>query len=75
MCALPETGLQCAIGHADGGGYRYRLLAHSFGHVGGGTGERIFRKLLDVASGEPTKSEAQGVGDYEFVPWQLGAWV
>jgi altronate hydrolase len=38
-------------------------------------GERIFRKLLDVASGEPTKSEAQGVGDYEFVPWQLGAWV
>jgi altronate hydrolase len=38
-------------------------------------GQRIFRKLLDVASGEPTKSEAQGVGDYEFVPWQLGAWV
>lgn len=38
-------------------------------------GQHIFRKLLDVASGKPTKSEAQGVGDYEFVPWQLGAWV
>lgn len=38
-------------------------------------GERIFRQLLEVASGRPTKSEAQGVGDYEFVPWQLGAWV
>jgi altronate hydrolase len=38
-------------------------------------GERIFRLLLEVASGRPTKSEAQGVGDYEFVPWQLGAWV
>jgi altronate hydrolase len=29
--------------------------------------------LLDVASGTPSKSEAQGLGDYEFVPWQIGA--
>ncbi len=26
-----------------------------------------------IASGEVTKSESQGLGDYEFVPWQIGA--
>jgi len=36
-------------------------------------GERIFKRLLEVASGSPTKSEAQGFGDEEFVPWQIGA--
>ncbi|QQP91916.1 altronate dehydratase [Skermanella sp. TT6] len=36
-------------------------------------GEKIFRKILEVASGTPTKSEAQGFGDNEFVPWQIGA--
>ncbi len=36
-------------------------------------GEQIFRRLLEVASGSPTKSEAQGFGDEEFVPWQIGA--
>jgi len=36
-------------------------------------GERIFRLILEVASGIPTKSEAQGFGDNEFVPWQIGA--
>jgi altronate hydrolase len=36
-------------------------------------GEEIFRKILAVASGERTKSEALGLGDYEFVPWQIGA--
>jgi len=36
-------------------------------------GEEIFQMILDVASGTPTKSEAQGLGDYEFVPWQIGA--
>ena len=36
-------------------------------------GEQIFRLLLDVASGKPSLSEAQGLGDYEFVPWQIGA--
>lgn len=33
-------------------------------------------ELLDlavaVASGQPTKSEAQGVGEAEFIPWNLG---
>ena len=38
-------------------------------------GERIFRMILDVASGERTKSEAMGFGDDEFAPWQLGATV
>ncbi len=36
-------------------------------------GARIFTELIDVASGRPTKSEAQDFGDEEFVPWQLGA--
>ena len=36
-------------------------------------GAVIFQKMLDVASGEPSKSEALGVGDNEFVPWQIGA--
>lgn len=36
-------------------------------------GREICDKILRVASGEVTKSEAQGLGDYEFVPWQIGA--
>ena len=36
-------------------------------------GREIYQMLLDVASGAPSKSEAQGLGDYEFVPWQIGA--
>ena len=35
-------------------------------------GERIFEKIVETASGAPTKSEAQGVGDEEFAPWPLG---
>ena len=36
-------------------------------------GREIFAKVLAVASGEPSKSEALGYGDAEFVPWQIGA--
>ncbi len=36
-------------------------------------GREIFELLLEVASGRPSKSEAQGLGDYEFVPWLIGA--
>lgn len=36
-------------------------------------GREIYDMFLRVASGEMTKSEAQGLGDYEFVPWQIGA--
>lgn len=36
-------------------------------------GERIFRFVLEVASGKRTKSELNGIGDNEFVPWALGA--
>lgn len=35
-------------------------------------GEIIFAKMLAVASGEKSKSEALGVGEDEFVPWPIG---
>lgn len=36
-------------------------------------GREIYAAWLRMASGEKTKSEAQGLGDFEFVPWQVGA--
>jgi len=36
-------------------------------------GQEIYAAILAVASGTPSKSEAQGLGDFEFVPWQIGA--
>jgi arabinonate dehydratase len=36
-------------------------------------GREIYELFLRVASGEQSKSERQGLGDYEFVPWQIGA--
>ncbi len=36
-------------------------------------GREIYEMFLAVASGQPSLSEAQGLGDYEFVPWQIGA--
>jgi altronate hydrolase len=36
-------------------------------------GERIFRLMLETASGRKTRSELHGYGQNEFVPWQLGA--
>jgi altronate hydrolase len=38
-----------------------------------GMGERIFRLMLETASGRRTRSEEHGYGQNEFVPWQLGA--
>jgi altronate dehydratase len=38
-------------------------------------GEAIYEKILAVASGQQSKSEALGFGDHEFVPWNLGAWM
>lgn len=35
-------------------------------------GEQIFQYLLAVASGQQSKSELLGLGDNEFVPWQIG---
>jgi len=35
-------------------------------------GREIFDKIVAVAGGEMTKSEAQGVGDEEFCPWSIG---
>ncbi|MEZ5825387.1 MAG: altronate dehydratase family protein [Geminicoccaceae bacterium] len=36
-------------------------------------GREILDTLLKVASGEKSKSEALGIGDHEFIPWQIGA--
>ncbi|QGZ34509.1 UxaA family hydrolase [Stappia indica] len=36
-------------------------------------GREIHDRLIAAASGEQTKSEALGLGDHEFVPWQIGA--
>lgn len=35
-------------------------------------GQKIFELFLRTASGERSKSELLGLGDYEFVPWQIG---
>ncbi len=35
-------------------------------------GRELFLRLLDIASGEKTCSEKLGIGDEEFVPWQVG---
>jgi altronate hydrolase len=36
-------------------------------------GREIFEKLIAVASGAPSLSEAQGIGEEEFNPWIVGA--
>ncbi|MCA9879256.1 MAG: UxaA family hydrolase, partial [Thermomicrobiales bacterium] len=36
-------------------------------------GEEIFERILEVASGDRSKSEAAGVGEEEYNPWILGA--
>lgn len=38
-------------------------------------GREIFERILAVASGEKSKSEALGIGDNEFVPWAVGAYL
>ena len=35
--------------------------------------DRILRRIIEVAGGAPTKSESQGFGDHEFVPWSISA--
>ncbi len=35
-------------------------------------GQEIFEDLLKTVSGEKTKSEVLGLGDHEFVPWNIG---
>jgi len=36
-------------------------------------GERIFKLILETASGQRSKSELLGYGEDEFAPWHLGA--
>lgn len=38
-------------------------------------GARVFEEIIAVASGKLSKSEALGLGDEEFVPWQVGAYM
>jgi altronate hydrolase len=35
-------------------------------------GQRLFELILTVASGRPTRSERNGVGEEEFAPWHIG---
>ena len=35
-------------------------------------GALIFEELIAVAGGKKTKSEAQGLGEAEFAPWNIG---
>ena len=35
-------------------------------------GQLIFERILQVASGDRSKSELLGVGENEFVPWPIG---
>ena len=36
-------------------------------------GKEILERIVEAASGQKTKSEALGLGDHEFLPWQVGA--
>ena len=36
-------------------------------------GQALFELMIAAASGQATKSEQNGLGDNEFLPWQLGA--
>ncbi|MGI4777863.1 MAG: UxaA family hydrolase [Janthinobacterium lividum] len=36
-------------------------------------GQALFELMIATASGQVTKSEVNGLGDNEFLPWQLGA--
>ena len=36
-------------------------------------GAALFQLMLATASGQRSKSEQNGLGDHEFLPWQLGA--
>ena len=36
-------------------------------------GREIYDLIIDTASGKISKSEALGLGDNEFIPWQIGA--
>jgi altronate hydrolase len=34
--------------------------------------QEIFELMLRTASGEKTRSELLGLGDHEYVPWNIG---
>ncbi|MFL6053598.1 MAG: UxaA family hydrolase [Actinoallomurus sp.] len=54
----------------------YRAMAEDMDldlSTGSVPGERLFRLVLEVASGRRTAAEALGPGDDDFAPWQIGA--
>ncbi len=51
------------------------LLARAASPAVAQAGAMIFETMLATASDRPTRSEAPGVGDFEFVPGQMGAWM
>jgi altronate hydrolase len=36
-------------------------------------GAEIFELIVQTAGGHKSASELHGLGDFEFVPWQIGA--
>ena len=60
---------------AAGGGHRHQLRRDRRRQRDASrrSGERLFRLMLDTASGAKTKSELHGYGQNEFVPWYVGA--
>ena len=36
-------------------------------------GQKIFERVLEIASGKKSKSEEWGYGHLEFAPWIIGA--
>ena len=80
-----RVGLRVQAGADDQGGderpalcgdarrHGHQLRRHRLGRrVGAEKGREILEAILRTASGERTKSEALGLGDNEFVPWQVG---
>jgi len=49
------------------------LLARAASPTVAQAGAMIFEAMLATSSGRPARSEAPGVGDFEFVPRQMGA--
>ena len=58
--------------HAGGHGHQLRRDPRRQGVAGGDGPESSSSASSRVASGEKTKSELLGLGDHEFVPWQIG---
>ena len=76
-CALPlvPAGQQhpavCTSGWRGTHGYQLRVIIDGEKDLDE-MGQLIFERILQVASGDRSKSELLGVGENEFVPWPIG---